>query len=207
MDSTQVKGLVSQEYVNKSIDYPSYRTLVEGLLAEGKSTGPKQSEDLTHYSKINVQRMKRWDKTAKILPELEAEIASVETPWLWLVLTEGWCGDAAQNIPVLVKLAELNPNIELRLLLRDENLNLMDGHLTNGGRAIPKLIAVKADTLTELGTWGPRPAEAQQLVLDFKAKGIPYAEFSEKIHKWYAQDKAQSIQKEFLALIQAWKKK
>ena len=80
----------------------------------------------------------------------------------WFVLTEGWCKDAAQIVPVLHALAKLNSNIELKVLLRDDNLDLMDQYLTNGKRrSIPRLIAVDPDVMEELSSWGPSAAIQQ----------------------------------------------
>ncbi len=205
MDTFQEKSVITQAHIDKSLDYETYRQLIDALLAEGKSTGSEQSESLTHYTKMNVQRMRRWDKTTQIREDLKEAIEQIDNPQIWLILTEGWCGDAAQNIPFLVKFAALNPKIEIRFLLRDENLEVMDAYLTNGGRSIPKLIVLQANTFEELGTWGPRPAEVQQMVMDFKKSGGDYKEFSEQVHKWYAKDKGQALQKEFLEKIQSWK--
>ena len=201
----QTMKAIDPQYIEKSLSYQAYRSLVDEHLAEGKTTGPKQSEALTHYTKMNVQRMKRWDKTAKIEDELATLMTQVQEKWIWLILTEGWCGDAAHSVPVIEKLAALNPNIETRYLLRDENLPLMDQYLTNGGRSIPKLIALKADSLEEIGTWGPRPMPAQAMMLAYKQNPEEsYEAFNIKIQKWYSQDKGQVIQAEFKELIPLW---
>ena len=112
--------------IHNSYSYEAYRTLIQELLVERKSTGPNQSEDLTNYSLLNETRMKRLDKTFKINEEIANEIQKIDEKQTWLVITESWCGDAAQNLPIIHKLAELNDKIELKLVLRDENLELMD---------------------------------------------------------------------------------
>lgn len=195
--TTETKG-IAKSHLDKSIDYTAYRTIIDNLLAEGKSTGPNQSEALTDYSKMNVQRMKRWDKTFAIDEDVQKVLAQVTRPMIWVVIAEGWCGDAAQNLPGLVKMAHQNDAIEVRILFRDEHLDLMDQYLTNGGRSIPKLIAIDANTHEELFTWGPRPQAAQEIFLDLKSKGLPYAE---ELHKWYARDKGHSLQQEFKTLL------
>jgi hypothetical protein len=103
-----------------------------------------------------------------------------------------------ENIPIIMKLAAENPLIQVHFLLRDENLHLMDQYLTNGGRSIPKLIALDTNTLEELFNWGPRPAAAQDLFLELKSQGLDYAE---PIHAWYAKDKGQHAQKEIIDLL------
>ena len=129
---------IIENSLKTAISYSAYRSLVNNLLIKGKSTGPEQSEDLTNYSLLNDRRMKRLDKTIKISEETIQEFQKVKQPQTWLVLTEGWCGDAAQNLPILNKIASDTANIDLKIVLRDENLDLMDLFLTNGGRSIPK---------------------------------------------------------------------
>lgn len=204
---TQTQTALTQAHIDKALNYKAYRGLIDELLEQNRATGDYQPEgiDIIHYTKMNVQRMNRWDKTTKILPELLKTIEGISQKWIWLVLTEGWCGDAAQNIPALVKMAAQNQNIQIKFLLRDENLEIMDTYLTDGGRSIPKLICLKQETLEEIGTWGPRPTEVQQMVNDYKENPTgTYQEFTEKLHKWYANDKTHSLQKDFLKLINTW---
>jgi len=192
---------IIKKSLQKTYTYQAYKDLVKTLLLEGKSTGPNQSEDLTNYSLLNDKRMKRLDKTIKIIDDTKQFLKTIKTPQTWVVLTEGWCGDAAQNLPVIHKMAEVNSNINLQLVLRDENLELMDLFLTNGGRSIPKLIALDKD-LNILFTWGPRPQTATNMVLDYKTKhGSLDAQFKQDLQVWYNKDKGESIQNDFKELI------
>ena len=192
---------IIQESLKNTYTYLEYKNLVKHLLAEGKSTGPNQSEDLTNYSLLNDRRMKRLDKTIKINETTQLEIAKVTEPQTWLVLTEGWCGDAAQNLPVIDKMANLNSNIELKLVLRDENLALMDLFLTNAGRSIPKLIILDKN-LNVKNTWGPRPKVATKMVADYKAKnGALDAAFKQDLQVWYNKDKGNNVQEDVVALL------
>ena len=160
------------------------------------------SEEILNYTKMNISRMNRGAKTCKITSELSEVIQSISQKQIWLVITEGWCGDAAQIVPVFVKMAELNPNIELKFVLRDENPDLMDAYLYKETRSIPKLIMLKADSLEELDNWGPRPTYAQQMTEDYKKNPTgTYMEYAQQLHKWYAKDKYQSVQQELLELI------
>ncbi len=199
-------NVITREHLEKALTYTQYREMTDQLLAEGKTTGPNQSEAMIEYTRMNVQRMRRVDKTTVLSDELVQVLLSVQTKMIWVILTEPWCGDAAQSVPSIIKIADASPNIEAKLLLRDENLDVMDAYLTNGGRSIPKLIALKADTLEELGTWGPRPKPAQQLFLDMKANNTPYQEFVEKLHGWYAKDRSLTLQEEFKLLLADWSK-
>lgn len=178
--------------LDKSITYKEYRALVEKLLAEGKSTAVDDSEALVDYSKLNHSRMKRLDKTVKIPAVAVAKVESITKPVNWIVIVEGWCGDAAQNLPVINKLAELNENINLRIVLRDGHPELMQLFLTNGGMSIPKLIQTDSN-LEVLSDWGPRPSVAAQMVIDYREKhGKITPEFKKDLQIWYNKDKGES---------------
>jgi hypothetical protein len=191
------------ERLNQAYSYAGYRQLLDELMAENRTTGPTQTEQIIQYARLNLQRMQRLDKTIQLLPELVKALNELAEGYEWLVITEGWCGDAAQIVPVLEAVAQASQGkISTRYVLRDENLDLMDRYLTNGGRSIPKLIVLHAENLTEVATWGPRPAPAQELFTRLKQEGVSYEEFATQLHGWYAQDKTRSTQQELLALLQ-----
>ncbi|WP_196990691.1 thioredoxin family protein [Panacibacter microcysteis] len=202
MITAAIRKHVSEKYTDRGMYYDEYRRLIDAFLMVGKSTAKKESESLVEYSKLNVVRMNRLDKTTAIIPELEERIRAITAPQTWLILTEGWCGDAAQIIPVLQKMTALNNHIQLKCLLRDENLELMDQYLTNGiSRSIPKLVVLDENN-NELFSWGPRPAALQELYYHMKANAMNNDVIKEEIHKWYAKDKTVSIQKDILALLE-----
>ncbi len=202
---TQTKSIITKEVLNNAMSYDTYMNLLQDLLAEDKTTGGNQSEAMVGYGKMNVQRMKRLNKTIQLQQELQDVLKKLTREMTFLVITEGWCGDAAQNIPVLNKLLEHTNNIDLKLVLRDENLALMDAFLTNGGRSIPKLIALDSSTLEIIGTWGPRPETAQFMVTEFKKlENGDYSEFVKEVQLWYARDKTIAIQNELIGLLKSW---
>lgn len=188
-------------YIQKAINYKQYRNLLQDLMAQGKTTGDNQSEEYLHYAKLNLQRMLRLEKTTVLSTDLTKACASVTKEVVWLVITEGWCGDAAQNIPVFEKITEICDKIELKLILRDEHPELMNAYLTNGSKAIPKLICVEKVSGKELFVWGPRPADLQTLVMDLKAEGASLEDKSLQVQKWYNADKTLSVQAEFTTLL------
>lgn len=196
-----MKAIYQKAHTN-SLAYNDYLTLIDEKIAQKASTGHEQNQMLTDFTKLNRARMKRLDKTQQILPELEIITKEITEKQVWLVLTESWCGDAAQNVPVLQKLAEMNPLIDLRLVLRDDNDELMQKYLTNGGKSIPKLIAVSADLEKELFTWGPRPVAAQ---VEVKRLLDENGGFNEKVKEgiqiWYNHDKGISMQHELMELL------
>lgn len=192
----------SNIFDKEALDYPSYRKLVDELLAKGETTGPDNSEAMLHYTKMNVQRMNRVDKTTVLGEELLATLAKIEGKYRFLVITEGWCGDAAQIVPVIHKIVSAAPEkFELKLTLRDKNLPLIDAHLTNGGRAIPVLLILDEAGNLALPKWGPRPAVLQSLMADWKKEGVEMPELAEKLHGWYAKDKTLATQKELNELL------
>lgn len=191
---------IIKKSIKNTLSYKDYKELVESLLKKVKSTGDLQSEDLTNYSLLNNKRMKRLDKTIKISNETINIFKKIKNKQKWIVLTEGWCGDAAQSLPIINKLAELNENIDLKLLLRDKNLELMDCFLTNGGRAIPKLIVLNEEDEV-ITTWGPRPTTATKMVADYKKKfGKITPEFKKDLQIWYNKDKGADVQKDFVKI-------
>lgn len=182
--------------------YPKYRALVETLVEEGKSTGATQSEALTQYSLLNNKRMQRLDKKGVISELLIEKVKAYGKPVEWIVLTESWCGDAAQVLPYVNKIASLNENIDLKIALRDEHLDLMDEHLTNGGRSIPKLIMRDKETKEVLNTFGPRPSEATKMVEEYKnTYGTLTPEFKKDLQIWYTKDKGKNAVNDLVSLL------
>jgi hypothetical protein len=193
-----------QNYIEKAMTFDEYDSLIDRVVAEGKTTGPNQSEELAQYTKLNQARMRRLFKTSELNESLLETARNVKANWIWLILTEAWCGDAAQNIPPIEKIARENDRIKTLYLLRDENLELMDKYLTGGARAIPKLICLDAKAFEEIGAWGSRPQAAYDLFYSLKEQGLEKTEIIEKIHRWYIEDNTQSLQKEFEDLLKNW---
>ncbi len=203
MSTPSPAPVISPERLAAAYSYASYRQLIDEALAQGRTTGPQQSEALTAYTILNVQRMSRLDKTVKLLPELATAAAQLTEQYIWLVITEGWCGDAAQLVPVIEAVAQASAgHLRTAYVLRDDNPDLIDRYLTNGTRSIPKLVVLRADTLTEVVNWGPRPAEAQSLLNRLRAEGMAHDDYVREIHAWYAHDRTQATQHELLALVQ-----
>ncbi len=199
------------DQLSGNYDYGTYRQLIDSLFAEGKTTGPDQSPAMIEYTKLNIARMKRLDKTTRLEEDVVASLQAIDRPLTWLVLTEGWCGDAAQIVPVMQKMADQSDHIELRLLLRDEHPEIMDAFLTNGARSIPKLIILDQGNQTVLGEWGPRPEVVQNMVMAGKEQSLAttsdegrssiWNEVKIESQKWYARDKTRSTQREVLAAV------
>jgi len=193
---------IIQNSIANSLSYTEYRNKVSSLLKEGKSTGNEQSEALTHYSELNETRMNRLEKTIKITDEFTEKLQQLKREYIWLVISEGWCGDAAQLVPIFHKMAELSPKVDLKIALRDENDDLMHLFLTNGARGIPKLIILDKNTLEVLGDFGPRPQGAKQLILDYKVEhGVVDETAKTNLQLWYLHDKGLSTQQEIMEFM------
>lgn len=193
---------IISESIKNSMSYAEYRDLVTRLVDENSTTGNEKTEALANYTMLNNSRMKRWDKTVKI-SDLEQKVTeSFDKKITWLVITESWCGDAAHIMPVINKVAELNPNIDYKIVLRDDNEALMDAFLTNGGKSVPKLIMIDSETHEVINTFGPRPAVATKMVTDYKAKhGALTPEFKEDLQLWYNKDKGQAVVADLVGLL------
>jgi hypothetical protein len=190
-------------YWEKGMTANEYYSLVENLVNEGKTSGPNQMEALVHFTKLNLQRMHRIHKTTKVNEVLKALLEAKKEELGFLIITESWCGDAAQSVPVFTKLAEV-AGVEVKLVLRDENTDLIDAHLTNGGRSIPIIVALNKKDWSVKFVWGPRPTELQQYVLEHKNAPEPkisHEELVAELQKWYNEDKQVSIQRELAELV------
>jgi len=176
-----------------------YRTLFTDILAKKITAAPYDEETYLNYIKLNASRMKRWTKQGTIEPALKAAILAIEQPQKWVLITEPWCGDAANSIPYIEKMAALNPKITIEVQLRDSDSEI-DNYLTNGGKSIPKLVA-RDSAGKDLFTWGPRPAEVQALVQEQKKSDASKDEKYVEILHWYKEDKGKTLQSEFVDLL------
>lgn len=189
--------------------YQEYVNMVASLFEKGKVTGEEQTQSRLETTKMNLHRMNRIDRKGTLNLNILEAISGLEENWTWYLITEGWCADSSQNTPLLAKIVENSPNIDLKILFRDENPTIMGNFLTNGGKAIPKLI-IKDNRREEIiGTWGPRPQKIQEMVASFKLDNpnATKSDFSKNLHLWYGRDKGAALQNELTASIIEWKRK
>lgn len=158
---------------------------------------------LIDRDKLNYQRSLRIHKTYSVDPSLCELVKNISEPQLWMIITENWCGDSAQNLPYLAKIASCNSLIDFRIILRDDNFDIMDLYLTdNKLRSIPKLIAFRKNG-EELFQWGPRPKEAQELVHKLKSEGKSKDEYLEELHLWYGRNKGKNLESEIINILKS----
>ena len=206
--------LITSDLIASALTYGQYVQVSADRLAQGLSTSDDphyNTPEILGYVKLNQHRMNRLHKLVELIPELQSAMKQVPERWTWLVLTESWCGDAAQSVPVLQRIADESPNIDIRFLLRDQHPAVMNAYLTNGGKSIPKLICLRTSDLTsptfrEIGTWGPRPAGLQTLMNDWRTEKLTLADAVERAQRWYNDDRTQAVQHELLALVASWSK-
>lgn len=191
-----MKSSVAKALFN-SYSYLEYKKVVSDLLAEGRSTGKEQSLELLNYTALNETRLKRLDKTIVITEEIKSKLKALQKEYIWLVIAEGWCGDAAQILPILNKMALESNKIKLKIIFRDSNDDLMNQYLTSGGKAIPKLLVIDKEFGKVCCHWGPRPKGAVDLIVNYKEQfGMIDEEGKAQLQLWYLHDKGLSVQNE-----------
>jgi hypothetical protein len=181
--------------------YREYQEYFETEVSKVKVT-PALAEGDAHAKALplNAHRTRRIEKTYSLSDSLQNVVANIAQKQVWLVLTEPWCGDSAQCLPYISKIAAASPLVEMRILLRDQNVDIMEQYLTRGTRSIPKLISFDQSG-NELFRWGPRPREAMELFLKSREAGIPQTTIAEKLHLWYGRNRGKAIEEEFLEIL------
>lgn len=183
------------ETANNIYTYQGFIDLCQIKVDEHSSTSFGEDERYVHFSQLNLNRMLRLNKTFEI-PNTAINCIKDMTHQNWWLITEGWCGDSAQSLPIIHKISEINPNINLKIILREENPDIMERFLTNGKKSIPKLIAERDGVI--LFVWGPRPEGCQKLYEELISKNTEFEELEIAIQKWYNNDKGLSILQELI---------
>ena len=197
---------IEKSILDNSMTYAEYVSIAEGLVKSGhtSTTGFTNSPKILAYAADNIARMKRLDASVELTSETLKKLSKITKPIILLDITEGWCGDASQVCPVLEKVAEAQPLITHRVVFRDEHLDIIDAFLTNGGRSIPKIVALDADG-NVLGSWGPRPQALQDIVqankkameqMPKEARKAQFEVVKALVHNWYDADKTVETQRE-----------
>lgn len=191
----------THELIDNALTYTDYRKVIRETLAL-PPTGAA-AEKMRPYLESNALLMDEYDESYRVSSDLSDAVKQGPST-TWLVITEGWCGDAAFNVPLFPILErQASEKIKLRLVLRDSNLELMDANLTDGGRSIPKLIVLNKE-LEPIGFWGPRPDPLQHLMKQWKAEGLGLMELIPKVHAWYNADNTVSLQQELISMIKRY---
>lgn len=182
------------------MNFQQYQGYFQEILTNPNAPEPYNNTDYLDYTKLNWTRQQRWLKTGIVDTELANAITKIDKPQQWIVITEPWCGDAAHTVPFIYKLSVLNPLISTSYQLRDAEPFLINQYLTNGGKAIPKLI-IRDEAGNDLVNWGPRPAACQAIYTELTAAQADFETVKTELQKWYNEDKGKSFQKELLGVI------
>ena len=193
--NSRIKKANYAMHIHNGVDYDQYKRHMAEDLALNPDIQTKE------YINLNQRRMYRVEKTYHVSDDILAQVKKLRHKTYWLVLTEHWCGDASQILPALNKVAELSEGkIEMKLVYRDQNPELMNAYLTEGSRSIPKLIQLD-EHFNVTGIWGPRPTVAQRMVKQLKSNPATAATYANELHLWYAKDKQRSLELEIAKLI------
>lgn len=189
------------ERIKKGLSYSEYtdNTKIKLLTTDVSALSTK---DKTRYDyfKLNYQRSTRIEDNFSVPDELKILIEGISAEQIWMIITEDWCGDSAQNVPFIVKTAHLNSKLHIKIILRDSHPEIMKHFLTNDTCSIPILAAFDTEG-NEIFRWGPRPKVAQDYVKECIEKGMSKSEYLEKLHRWYNNDKGYSLMKELTNIL------
>ncbi|HEY6826453.1 MAG TPA: thioredoxin family protein [Gemmatimonadaceae bacterium] len=161
--------------------------------------GAASFEQFVAGAAANVELWHALARRAETPDSVVRDIESVGGAWHLLVLTEDWCGDAVNTLPVLAAISNRARNLDLRILSRDANPDLMDAHLTGRSRSIPIVIVLDSQYV-ERAWWGPRPAPLQGWVVNAGRALTPEERYRE-VRRWYARDRGASTLAELLATL------
>ncbi len=188
------------EYKFTDMKFEEYLAKFDEILNAEVPQAPYDDEHFMTYVKLNQSRMNRWLKKQPILPEAREAFSKPLTPQKWIVIAEPWCGDACHIVPFMKLLTDLNPAIDFEVELRDEPPFRIEHYLTNGAKAVPKLIIQDANG-NDLHTWGARPKAAQDFFMKLKADGVSMDEAKTELQNWYNKDAGAALQRELMVLI------
>lgn len=179
------------EYINKGFTYADYLRKIEDQVFDLEKLD-KENKLIEYYS-LNMKRIDRLNRTFQLTNEQKESLKSIPTNFKLLAISEGWCGDAAQILPIVQVIAQ-EMGVDLKVVLRDDNLELIDAYLTDGARSIPIIIGVDSEG-KELFRFGPRPKYGMELLQKFKANPETYSQddFHKDLQIWYAKEKGKAI--------------
>ncbi|MBS7334075.1 MAG: thioredoxin family protein [Weeksellaceae bacterium] len=190
------------DYIKNGYSFEDYLEKIEDQLEEQiELDDPKE---LVPYYAINLKQSREIRKNFRYNPGMEKKAKSYNADIKFLIISEGWCEDASQIVPVVDRLAE-TIGVECKFVFRDENIELMEEYNTNGSHSIPIIIGVTPDG-DEAFRFGPRPAKAMNFTERFKRDPDKYsrADFEEDLDRYYLENHGQDIITEILELIEEY---
>lgn len=198
---------ITDSVLAETISFEEYLQLTKDIVEEKiPRAGIYLADNTFRYTRSNLERMKKVLDNIVLNQKLYNLLSDLEERWIWLVISEPWCGDASWGTPALCMIASASDKIDFRILLRDIHPEIIKAYQTAGTDSIPKLICLRKSDLKELGTWGPRPKELHEIVLKFKDDAnFDYRESVRKLHAWFEEDMTKSTQEEIIDCVKEWK--
>ena len=186
-------------YWENAVSYPTYLLDSEAKIQSLENNTSEEDKTYLEYYKLGLMRMHRVDKTYKPQEDLVEKFNKKDFKGKFLIISEGWCGDAAMILPVINTF--FSPTNEVRITYRDQN-DLIDGYLTNGGKSIP-IILILDENDTVIAHWGPRPEAGMDLLAKHKANPENYTkdDFHNELQVYYTKNKGKDIIEELLEKI------
>ena len=199
--------MIRPEVLHHSLLFEEYMELSHAIAEEKiERTGVYTADTTLRYTRSNVERMHKVLENIVLNQKLYNVLNDLPDEWLWVIISEPWCGDASWGTPALSLIASATEKIECRIVLRDKSPELIKAYQTEGSDSIPKLICLRKRDGKELGTWGPRPKVLQQEVLKrINTPGFDYRESVRAIHAWYEDDMTKTTQEEIILCVKHWK--
>ena len=182
------------------MNFETYHQLFDTILNDPQPAAPYNDPDYFNYTKLNASRSRRWLKTGVLSEEMKNVLQAIDRPQQWIIITEPWCGDASHIVPFLHLMTQENPLIQANYELRDQEPFRINDYLTNGGKAIPKLI-IRDEEGNDLAVWGPRPQGCQELFTRLKAENADLETLKIALQQWYNENAGREIQEEIAALL------
>jgi Thioredoxin len=191
----------AHEYWEKSFSYQQYKSTFEAIIMRSEKNIEASEKEMHNYYTLNWARSKRVEKVYTMSDNAKSVLSGLTIKQKWIVITEAWCGDSSQSLPILAALAEYRSDIiDFRICSRDLYPELLELYKTNGSMGIPKLIAIDSNGI-ELFTWGTRPIKAQEVFDALKHDNQEKSKIYEAVHLWYAKDKGQTVEIEIVSLL------
>ncbi|HLP49609.1 MAG TPA: thioredoxin family protein [Chitinophagales bacterium] len=200
------QATITDSVLAETLSFEEYLQLTDDILEQRvERAGIYLNDSTFRYTRSNLERMKKVLDTIALNQKLYNLLSDLEEEWIWLVISEPWCGDASWGVPALCMIASASDKIDFRILLRDTHPDIIQAYQTAGTDSIPKLVCLRKDDLSLVGTWGPRPAELHEMVLKFKDDpAFDYRESVRRLHAWFEADMTKSTQDELTVLIKRW---
>lgn len=186
------------------MNWTTYIALFDDIISKKNTTAPYDQENYHNFVSLNYSRKNRWLKRGVISEELKTQIESISEAQEWILITEPWCGDAAHIAPFFHLASELNDNIELRINLRDGEDSMIQDYLTNGTSMSIPILVVRDKNGDDLFVWGPRPKNAQTLLMEHKTDDTKSNEDKKiEFQAWYNKNKGVDLQNELLEKLKS----